>query len=199
MKQRELIRLAESQIRQQLVGGIVLLAIGLMLVNTFIGLPGWVKAELVTNTNMTFNVTAGDFSIMNSPSSMAFASHDYGVSNEYLVANEQIDGLTVIEYRGAPTDAWDVVANANNFDATLPATDMKCFSANGDITNIVNADTNLTAAGAGGVLGGGGTVVLNGSADASGVFQYDNAEVTLNVDGDEPAGTYTAILTYTLS
>lgn len=186
---------AENQVRQQLFGGILLAVAGLMIMTTL----GWVNAA-ATNTNMTFNITSGAFTIVNAPESMAFASQSFGTPANIL-GNEEVDGLTIRDYRGN-AQPWTVAMSANNFDAggnIINANRLNGYASNGAITNVENGDTNRTAKGSSGFLNNTGITLLNGSTQASGVFRYDNGVVRLTVDGTEIVGTYGAILTYTLT
>ncbi len=184
---------AENQVRQQLFGGILLAVAGLMIMTTFGGVY-----SAVTNTNMTFNVTAGAFTLVNSPASMAFASQAFGVGNN-ITGNEQIDGLVATDYRGNSA-VWGVAATASNFTGDeILASALNLYAEAGIISNLQNADTNQVAVGTNGTLDGAGITLFNGSTAASGRFNYDNGFVNLTVDGTDPTGDYTAILTFTLS
>lgn len=184
----------ENQVRQQLFGAVTLLVLGLMLANSF----GIVRSQTTDQTNLSFNITAGSFYIMNAPNAINFPAQGFGTGAN-ITGNEQIDGVTVKDYRGN-SQAWVVACNGNDFDATLPASDINLFSNAGAITNVENGDTNQVAVGAGtGNLTGAGATLFNGSTAASGVFQYDNGFLNLHVDGTEAAGTYTAIMVYTLA
>ena len=185
---------AENQVRQQLFGGILLAVAGLMIMTTL----GWVKADDITN--LTFNVTAGSFTIVNVPNSMAFASQAYGTANNIL-GNEEIDGATVTDYRGNST-AWTVAVNANTLtsgsDTILP-NKLNAYAENGVVSNVENGLTNKVAKGTNGTLNNAGITLINGSTQASGIFQYDNGVVRLTVGTTQAAGTYGAIMVYTLS
>lgn len=186
----------ENQVRQQLLGAVTLLVLGLMLVNSF----GIVRAQTADNTNLSFNVTAGDFYLMNAPEAINFAAQAFGTGNN-ISGNQNIDGVTVKDYRGAAT-GWDLTCNAvNNFDDTyILGSDINLFSNAGTIINVENGDLNRVALGDGtGNLTAGGATLFNGSTQASGVFQYDNGFLNLHVDGDEPASTYTSTMLYTLT
>lgn len=186
---------AENQVRQQLFGGILLAVAGLMVMTTF----GLVKA-VGDLTNMTFNVTAGGFTLVNAPNSMAFPSLPFGTAANNS-ADQEIDGLTATDYRGSAT-AWTVSANANNFKAgtnDIPASKLNLYAELGAFTNVENADTNQVANGTNGTLNGSGITLFNGSAAASGVFQYDNGKVNLVINGTEITGDYAATLVYTLA
>jgi len=201
MNKRVLIKQAENQVKQQMIGGLVLLATGLMLINTFVGFPKWVSADDITN--ITFNVTAGSLTISNAPESMVFPTHAFGYSGENT-ANNEIDGLTINDYRGNST-AWTVALNSNGLtdtadsNLTISANKLNCYAENGIISNVENGATIRTAVGTNGTLNDAGITLLNGSTQASGVFQYDNGAVNLTLGGTEATGTYEGILTYTLS
>lgn len=186
---------AENQVRQQLFGGLLLAVAGLMIMTTL----GWVRA-VDDLTNLTFNVTGGNFSIVNAPNSMAFASQVFGVNNNIL-GNENITGLTVKDYRGTYS-CWVVAVNANNFTAgtnIILANKLNAYAANGAITNVESGDTNYTAKGTSGFLNNAGITLLNGSTQASGVFRYDNGLIRLTINGAEAVGDYTTVSIYTLS
>ena len=186
---------AENQVRQQLFGGILLAVAGLMIMTTF----GLVKA-VGDLTNMTFNVTAGAFTLVNAPISMAFASQAYGTANN-ITGNEQIDGLVATDYRGNAT-AWTVTVNANDFNEgtyNIPASQLNCYAEEGDITNLENGDVTKVAVGTNGTLNDGGITLFNGSTAASGKFTYDNGFINLVVDGTDNSGDYGATLVYTLA
>ncbi|MBU1083098.1 hypothetical protein KKE14_01530 [Patescibacteria group bacterium] len=185
----------ENQVRQRLFGAVTLLVLGLMLVNSF----SFVRAQTSDITNLSFNITAGDFYIMNAPVAINFASQAFGVGNN-ITGDTEIDSVAVKDYRGN-NNVWDVTAAANNFlDGNLMADDINMFANAGTIANVENGDLNRVAVGGGtGNLGGAGSTLFNGSTQASGVFRYDNGFLNLRVDGDEPAGTYTATMTYTLA
>jgi len=194
--ERAILYRIENQVRQQLFGAVTLLVLGLMLANSF----GIVRSQTSDNTNLSFNVTAGDFYIMNAPNAINFTAQAFGVSNN-ITGVPEIDGVTVKDYRGNSA-AWDVTCNGlNNFDDTyLPSNEINLFSNAGTVFNVENGDTNQVAVGAGtGNLGGAGSILLNGSTAAAGVFRYDNGFLNLHVDGDEPADTYTAVMVYTLT
>ena len=192
---------AENQVKQQMIGGLVLLTTGLMLINTFVGFPKWASGADVTN--ITFNVTAGALSISNAPNSMAFPTHSYGYSGQNA-GNEDIDGLTINDYRGNST-AWTVALNSNgltdtsNAAITISANKLNAYAEAGIISNVENGATIRTAKGTNGTLNGAGITLLNGSTQASGVFQYDNGKVNLTLGGTESTATYAGILTYTLT
>lgn len=202
MNNRILIKQAENQVKQQLIGGLVLLTTGLMLINTFIGFPKWASA--VTDiTNLTFNVTGGSLAISNAPVSMAFPTHSFGYSGQNA-GNEDIDGLTINDYRGTST-AWTVALNSNgltdtsNSNLVILANKLNAYAEAGIISNVENGDTTRTAKGTNGTLNNAGITLLNGSTQALGVFQYDNGKVNLTLGGTESTGTYAGILTYTLT
>lgn len=184
----------ENQVRQRLFGITTLLVLGLMLANSF----GLVRAQTTDLTNLSFNVTAGSFYIMNAPNAINFTAQSFGVGNN-ITGDPEIDNVAVKDYRGNNT-AWDVTCNGNDFDASLPASDINLFSNAGTVINVENGDVNRVKVGAGtGNLTGSGASLFNGSTQASGVFRYDNGFLNLHVDGDEAAGSYTAIMVYTLS
>jgi len=138
----------------------------------------------------------GNFSLVNAPESMAFASQEYG-TNANITGNEYINGVTATDYRGN-TQVWDVTANASNFTGDeILASALNLYADEGDITNIAG-DFNYVAVGGSGTLDG-GIILFNGSNLAEGVFQYDNGFINLTVDGTDPAGAYTATLIYTLA
>jgi len=195
MKQKTLISLAENQLRQQLLGGVLVSVTLLMVFMTF----GLVRAD-TDQTNLSFNVTAGSFTIVNVPTSMQFAAQAFGVSNNIL-GNEEIDSAAVVDYRGN-SQAWSVALNANNLQSGsdhISAYRLNAYPSNGDVTNVENADTNQVAQGASGFLAAAGVTLINGSTAADGVFRYDNGVVRLTISGTEVAGTYAAIMLYTLS
>lgn len=184
----------ENQVRQRLFGITTLLVLGLMLANSF----GIIRAQTSDQTNLSFNVTAGSFYIMNAPNAINFAAQSFGTGNN-ITGVPEIDSVAVKDYRGN-AQAWTVACNGNNFDASLPANDINLFSNAGTVINVENGDVTRVAVGAGtGNLTGSGATLFNGSTQASGVFRYDNGFLNLHVDGNEGAGTYTAIMVYTLS
>ncbi|MFH1856277.1 MAG: hypothetical protein ABH836_03475 [Candidatus Omnitrophota bacterium] len=201
MNNKILIKKAENQVRQQLIGGLMLMVAGLMIINTFVGLPKWTKAADVTN--LTFNITAGAFTIVNVPNSMAFPSQPYATAN-VITGNEEMDGVTVTDYRGN-AQTWTVALNSNSLtdttDAnfTISANRMNAYAETGTISNIQNGTTTYTSVGTNGLLNDGGITLLNGSTQASGIFQYDNGKINLTVWSTDASGTYQAVLTYTLS
>lgn len=202
MNNKILIKQAENQVRQQLIGGLMLMVVGLMIFNTFIGFPTWVKAD-TDITNLSFNITGGSFTVVNAPTSIAFPAHSYGQSAENT-GNTEIDGLTVIDYRGNAV-AWTVALNSNaltdtgNAAITILANRMNAYAEAGTISNIENGVTTRTKKGTNGTLNDGGITLLNGSTQAAGVFQYDNGKINLTVWATDSAGTYAAVATYTLS
>ncbi|MEA1909720.1 MAG: hypothetical protein U9M89_01690 [Patescibacteria group bacterium] len=195
-KQHTILGKLENKVRQQIFGGVSVALITLMFVLTF----GFTTFADDT-TNLSFNITAGSFTIENAPESMAFATHAYGVSNDVL-ANEELDDIAITDYRGN-AQAWSVAMNANNLqsgsDHIDTASALNGYVSNGDMTNVENADTNRTAVGSDGFLDGAGVTLINGSTQASGIFRYDNGVIRLTVDGSEAAGEYGAVVTYTLS
>lgn len=201
MNNKVLIKKAENQVRQQLVGGLMLMVVGLMIINTFVGFPSLVKAANTDVLNLSFVVTAGTFSIDNVTTSIAFASQGYGVANN-VVGNSNIDTLAVTDYRGSST-AWSVVVNANDFsDGTniISATGLKVWPQNGVVTNVENAVTTRVGRGTNNTaISGAGTGLINGANNASGIFRYDNGVLRLTLSGTEAAGTYGATATFTLS
>ncbi|MFH1088223.1 MAG: WxL domain-containing protein [Patescibacteria group bacterium] len=185
---------AENQVRQQLFGGLLLGVAGLMIMTTL----GWSYAY-DANTNMTFNITGGAFTIVNAPTTIVFPSLPFSTAANNT-ANNEVDGLTVTDYRGTST-AWTVSAQANNFNDgshDIPASKMNLYAEVGALTNIAEADTNQVANGTNGTLNGSVTV-FNGSTGASGIFQYDNGFINLVINGTEATGDYGAILTFTLA
>lgn len=201
MNNKILIKKAENQVRQQLFGGILLAVAGLMIVNTFISFPTWKTHAAADNTNLTFNVTAGTFSIDNVITSIAFASQTYGFSATNLLGNNTIDSLAVTDYRGN-AQAWSVVVNANNFSDgtnTISVANLKVWPGNGAVANVENFDTNQVAKGTNNAaLSGAGANLLNGSTAASGIMRYDNGILRLTLAGTESAGVYGAVATFTL-
>lgn len=197
MKQKSIINLIEERARSQFFGGLLFMVAVIMIGNTFFSWTLWSKADTDV-TNLTFNISAGSFSIMNAPNSVAFAAQSFGVGGN-IYGNSEIDGLTIIDYRGN-TQAWTVAVNSNNFSASLPASAITFNVQNSAKTNIENftvatlnlQGTNFTLNDAGGTL-------MDASTAGSGIVQYDNGALLLHVDGDEVAGDYTAIVTYTLS
>jgi len=202
MNNKILIKKAENQVRQQLIGGLMLMVAGLMIINTFVGLPKWAKADSDV-TNLTFNITAGSFTIVNVPNSMAFPTQPYGTAN-VITGNQEMDGVTVTDYRGN-AQAWTVAINSNaltdttDANFTLGANRMNAYAEAGIISNIENGTTAYTSVGTNGLLNDGGITLLNGSTQANGIFQYDNGKINLAVWSTDASGTYQAVLTYTLS
>jgi len=202
MNNKILIKKAENQVRQQLIGGLMLIVAGLMLINTFVGFPKWAKADSDV-TNLTFNITAGSFTIVNVPNSMTFPAQAYGTATE-ITGNEEMDGVTVTDYRGNAMN-WTVALNSNDLtdktdsNFTIGADRMNAYAEAGMISNIENGDTTYTSNWTNGTLNDGGITLLNGSTQANGIFQYDNGKINLTVWSTDASGTYQAILTYTLS
>ena len=194
---KTILKKAENQVRQQLFGGLALLVAALMVFN----IAGFVQA-VGDNTNLSFNVTTGAFTLVNAAVAVNFPAMNFGESNAAHVSTENMDGMEITDYRGSYT-AWAVVANAtemNNGGATaIPANRLKIDN-NGTSRNITNADTNRVAVlVADGPLNDGGVTIINGSTQASGVFGYDNAQFLLNVTGTEAAVDYTGMVVFTLS
>ncbi|MFA5967590.1 MAG: hypothetical protein WC805_03745 [Patescibacteria group bacterium] len=184
---------AENQVRQQLFGGILLAVAGLMIMTTF----GLVKA-VGDVTNLSFNVTAGSFTLENAPLAINFASQAFGIGNN-ITGDTEIDGLVATDYRGN-SQAWGVTINSSNFTGDeIAASALNCYAEAGIISNLQNADTNQVAKGTNGTLDRTGITLFNGSTAASGRFNYDNGFINLTVDGTDPAGAYTATLVYTLA
>ncbi|MFA5270352.1 MAG: WxL domain-containing protein [Patescibacteria group bacterium] len=192
--EKSILKKAENQVRQQLFGGLALVVAALMIANVL----GWVQAATDV-TNLTFNVTAGSFSIDNVPNAIAFPDIAFGVDNSNVVGTPEIDGVAITDYRGNAT-AWTVAVSANDFSDgtnTIPADQLSVK--NGTKRNIDNCDTNRLALGSNGTLNDTGTTIINGSTQASGISGFDNGFLSLNVLGSENAGTYGAVVTYTLT
>lgn len=195
-----IIKRIENQIRQQLFGTLVLMMVGLMLFNSF----GLVKAN-DDNTNLTFNVTAGDWSLVNAPNSIAFPSRTYGSGAAENTGNEEIDGPTVTDYRGSST-IWGVTVNANNLAAgtnSIHANKITVYpnvpADNSHFTNVQNFDIDQVTFGSSGTLNDAGSTLFNASTAGSGIVQYDNGFLNLTTAGTEAQGAYTAIMFYTLA
>lgn len=195
-KQHTILGKAENQARQQIFGGISVALITLMFMLTF----GFVNAADDT-TNLSFEITAGTFSIDNAPTSISFATQTYNTADDIL-GNEELDLIAVTDYRGNTT-CWVVAMNANNLQAGSNQIDtasaLNGYAQNIDMTNVETADTNRTNQGADGFLDGAGITLVNGSTQASGIFRFDNGVIRLTVDGSEPSGSYGAVVTYTLT
>jgi len=194
-----IIQKAENRLRQQLFGTLVLVVTGLMLLNSF----GLVKA-VDNQTNLTFNVTAGTFSIVNTPAAIAFASQAFGVANN-ITGNEEIDGPTVTDYRGN-SQAWTVTVNANDFDAggnIIYANKLSVYpnvpANNSHFTNVENFDIDQVTFGSAGNIANAGVTLFNASTSGSGIVQYDNGFLNLVISGSETQGDYSAIMFYTLA
>jgi len=189
-----ILKKAENRVRQQLFGGLTVLVAGLMVAN----ISGLVKAA-TDLTNISFTVNAGAFSIDNAPTAISFPQMNYGESNAAHLATPEIDNMAITDYRGS-SNSWSVAAAANNLQAgTNQINADKISVKNGTRRNLENLDTNRVAVGSNGTLNGNGTTIVNGSTQASGITGFDNAALTLNVGGTEPAGAYSAVVTYTLS
>lgn len=192
-----IIQKIENQIRQQLFGTLMLAVAGLMLINSF----GLVGADTDT-TDLTFNVTEGGFTIVNVPTSMAFASQVYGTANN-IVGNEFVNGPVVTDYRGSGT-AWSVAVAVNNFEEVggniIDADQLTLYQdTDGVLSNIENCTTSYILIGTNGTLNDTGATLMNGSTQAAGMVQFDEGFVNLVADGTEPQGDYGAIMTFTLS
>ena len=191
-----ILKKAENQVRQQLFGGLALLVAALMIGNT-LGVV-WADTDL---TNVSFNVNAGAFTIVNAPEGVNFPMMNYGESNSAHVGDTETDGVEITDLRGSGTE-WNVAVSANNMQAgtnIISASRLKITN-NGTIRNISAGDTNRVALMSGdGPLNDGGSTILNGSTQASGAFGYDNSEFLLNVTGTDAAGVYTGIATFTLT
>ncbi|OGB74395.1 hypothetical protein A2V68_01620 [candidate division Kazan bacterium RBG_13_50_9] len=193
---KTIIRRAESQIRQQLFGMLALAVVGLMVMNSF----GLLVRGAADNTNMTFNVSSGTFSIENAPESIAFPAQSFGAANN-ITGNEEIDNVDITDYRGTAT-AWEVVTNANNLTNgtnIISAYRLSLYATGATASNVANFDTNRVNVGSTGSLGGAGVTLINGSTQASGVVELDNALVNLYFSATDQAGNYAAVLLYTLS
>jgi hypothetical protein len=194
-----ILKKAENQVRQQLFGGLALLVAALMVGN----ITGTIRAaDNVDVTNLSFNVTTGAFTLVNAPVKVNFPAMNFGESNSAHVSNENMDGVEITDYRGSAT-AWEVVANASEMNnggaAVIAATRLKIDN-NGTARNITAGDTNRVAVlAADGPLNDGGSTIINGSTQASGVFGYDNAQFLLNVTGSDVAASYVGVVTFTLS
>lgn len=197
MKNTILIQKAENQVRQQLISYLSVLVILVMVINAFIGFPGWLKAA-TDQTNLSLNIGAGSFSISNAPTSIEFAAQTYGLGNNFQ-GNSEVDGLTVMDWRGN-SQAWTVAVNSNNFHVTLPASDLTFNVQSLAKTNINTFEVGeLNLQGTNFTLNDAGGTLMNASTAGSGVVQVDNGAIRMHTDGNEPAGTYTAVMTYTLS
>jgi hypothetical protein len=188
MEKAILVRI-ENQVRQQLLGAIMVLVLGAMFINSFTT----ASSQTSDNTNLYFNVTAGDFTIYDAPSNIIFAAKAYGTAATNINGNEDIDGLKIKDYRGGAADAWEVVCNSTGFDTTMAGNSLTLFAEAGTIYNVENAVVTN------GTLNDAGTKLINGDVNADGIFQVDNSYLQLHYDGDEPAGTYSGLMTYTLA
>jgi lipopolysaccharide export LptBFGC system permease protein LptF len=200
MNNKVLIKKAENQVRQQLFGGVVLGVLGLMLAVTFGNIN--IKVKAADNAvNLTFNVTAGAFTLASLTTDIAWPSVTYNTVNATHGANAGLDNIVVTDHRGNAT-AWTLTAAANNFAAgtnDISKAQITLHIANGTITND-EGDFNFVTKGANANLASARNV-MSGNASATGIYNYDlpNTGVRLNVVGNEAAGDYTAVLTLTLT
>jgi len=191
-----ILKKAENQVRQQLFGGLALLVATLMIGNAL----GVVHA-VGDNTNVSFNVSGGAFTLTNAPTAVNFPAMNFGESDTAHVGAPETDNLIITDYRGTST-IWNVTVNAtemNNTTADAVIAANKLSIKNGDKGNNANADTNRVAITSNGTLNGTGTSLANGSTQASGVFDLGNAAFTLNVLGNEAATEYTGTIVYTVA
>jgi hypothetical protein len=190
-----IIKRAEYKVRQKLFGGVILLVCALMIVNSL----GLVQAANV-NANVTFNVTSGSFTITNGPTQIRFGSNAYGVSGN-VHATDNANNIVVTDYRGSSA-AWSVAVNANDLSDgthTIYANKIKLYQdTNGYLTNIANCTTSKVTLGANGNIANAGVTLMNTSSSA-GVVQYDNGFFNLTLTGTDSAGTYGALIIFTLT
>lgn len=186
----------ENRVRQQLFGMISLFVVGLMVLNS-LGLLVYGDSD---QTNLTFNVSSGAFTIANVPTQMSFASQSYGVGNN-VAGNVEVDLVAVTDYRGTSA-AWSVAVNANNLSDgtnTIYANKLKLYQdVNGTLTNVENCTTSRVTLGSNGNLANAGVILMNTSS-SPGIVRFDNGYVNLTYIGTDPAGNYGAIMTYTLT
>lgn len=198
MNNKILIQKAENQVRQQLFSSMVLAVMGLMLLVTF----GGIKVKAIDNTvNLTFNVTAGAFTLASGTTDIAWPSVTFGTVNAAHQANNGLDNIVVTDHRGNAT-AWTLTASANNLAAgtnDISKAQITLHIANGTITNDEGDIGNVTKGSNANLASA--RNVMSGDTGATGIYNYDlpATGVRLNITGAEAAGDYTALLTLTLT
>jgi len=197
MNNKVLIKQAENQVRQQLFSSVVLAVMGLMLLVTF----GHIVKAADNTVDLTFNVTAGAFTLASGTTAIAWPSVTYGTSNTAHQANNGLDNIVVTDHRGSST-AWALTVASTNLTAgsndiskgliTLHIANGTITNDEGDIGNVTKgANANLASA----------RNVMDGDTGAEGIYNYDlpATGVRLNIAGTEATGDYTATLTLTLT
>ena len=186
----------ENRVRQQLFGMISLFVVGLMVLNSL----GLLVYGATNQTNLTFNVASGAFTIANVPTQMSFAGQTYGTGNN-VTGNVQVDLVAVTDYRGTGS-AWSAVVNANDLSDgtnTIYANKLKLYQdVNGVLTNVENCTTSRVLLGSNGNLANAGVILMNTSS-SPGIIRYDNGYFNLTLGGSESAGQYAAKIIFTLT
>lgn len=182
-----------KNIKQQIVSVLILFFLFLMIFATVN--VGW--AANVANTNLAQNILAGTLD-MTAPANLNFTNVILNGSNQN--SNTNLNGVQVTDYRGGDGTGWNLTVYANNLVAGTNniSIEARLNVAPGDITS----DDGGTA-GSNFMMpnnSGGAAVLMNAAVNnGTGVTNIDNTLFKLLINSTDAVGTYTAVMTFTVS
>ena len=180
-------------IEKQIVSALILVFMFVMIFST-------VNVGLAANTgatNLAQNILAGSLD-MTAPGNLNFTNVTLNGSQQY--SNTNLNGVNVVDYRGEPGTGWNLTVYANNLVAGSNNISItaRLNVAPGQVTSDKNA-----AAGSNFMMpntSGSAAVMMNASSsNGTGVSNITNSLFKLNIASGDSAGTYTAVMTFTVS
>lgn len=180
-------------IKKQIVSVLILFFMFVMIFST-------VNVGLAANTgttNLAQNILAGSLD-MTAPSNLNFTNVTLTGSQQY--SNTNLNGVNVVDYRGGAGTGWNLTVYANNLVA---GTNNISITARLNVApGTVTSDKNA-AAGSNFMMpnsSGSAAVLMNASSsNGTGVSNITNSLFKLNIEAGDVAGTYTAVMTFTVS
>jgi len=180
-------------IKKQIVSVLILFFMFVMIFSTVnVGL-----AVNTANTNLAQNILAGSLD-MTAPAQLNFTDVSLNGSQQY--SNTNLNGVNVVDYRGGAGTGWNLTVYANNLVAGSNNINIlaRLNVAPGQVTSDKNA-----AAGSNFMMpinSATAAVLMNASSsNGTGVSNITNSLFKLNVAASDVAGTYTAVMTFTVS
>jgi len=180
-------------IKKQIISILILSFMFVMIFST-------VNVGLAANTgdsNLAQNILSGSLD-MTAPGNLNFTNITLNGSQQY--SNTNLDDVNVVDYRGGAGTGWNLTVYANNLVAGTNNINIlaRLNVAPGDVTSDKNA-----AAGSNFMMpinSAAAAVLMNASADnGTGVSNITNTLFKLNIADTDVAGTYTAVMTFTVS
>ena len=180
-------------IKKQIISILILSFMFVMIFST-------VNVGLAANTgdsNLAQNILSGSLD-MTAPGNLNFTNITLNGSQQY--SNTNLDDVNVVDYRGGAGTGWNLTVYANNLVAGTNNINIlaRLNVAPGDETSDKNA-----AAGSNFMMpinSATAAVLMNASADnGTGVSNITNTLFKLNIADTDVAGTYTAVMTFTVS